>query len=327
MLHPQGQGDGHHRRQAFGDGRHGQTDGGHEHRVSRPAAHDHAEDKQQAGGPEDGQRQPPAKGGHLAQQGRGRGLHGLEHVPDAANLGAAARGHHHGARLALGHQGAGIAHADAVADRRRGLHGVGLLVYRHRFAGEHGFIDAQIARLQQPHIRRQPVARGQQHHVTGHQLSRIDIVGMAIANHHGVRREHVADGLQRPLGLALLDEADAGIEQDHRQDHTGVHPMGHQPRDEGRCQQHVDQQVVELACQAPQRVHRPHLGQPVRPVLGQAPVRFFKCQALMARALSLQDFLGGLGMPIGHRFHRLSARGSRHPPRSRRPSRRRLAPS
>ena len=108
--------------------------------------------------------------------------------------------------------------AQAVADRGLGRHGAHALVHRHRFAGQRGFVDAQVSRLQQAHVRRQAVARRQQHHVAGHQAGGVNVVLAAVALHHGARREQVPDRLQRALGLALLHEAD------HHVLHTRHHP-------------------------------------------------------------------------------------------------------
>ncbi len=76
---------------------------------------------------------------------------------------------------------------------------------------------------------------------------------MLVAQHHGVRRQHLADGGHGRFGLAFLDEADDGIDQDHAQNHGGVDAMTQRAGDRGRNQQQVDQNIVELQQEAHER--------------------------------------------------------------------------
>ena len=66
----------------------------------------------------------------------------------------------------------------------------------------------------------------QQHDVARHQL----LGGQhdpapAVAQHRRLQRQHVADRLERPLGLALLDEADQRVDHDDAEDHAGIDPV------------------------------------------------------------------------------------------------------
>jgi hypothetical protein len=69
------------------------------------------------------------------------------------------------------------------------------------------------------------VACLQQHDVAGHQLLGGHSAPLPVAQHQRPGREHVADGVQGLLGLALLDEADDGVDEHHAEDHTRVHPV------------------------------------------------------------------------------------------------------
>jgi hypothetical protein len=61
-----------------------------------------------------------------------------------------------------------------------------------------------------------------------------------------LEREHVADGVQGLFGLALLDEANQGVDEDHAQDDARIHPLPQQGGDPGGAQQHIDEDIVDL---------------------------------------------------------------------------------
>ena len=69
-LHADGQGDGHDRRQAFGNRRHGEADGGEEHLAGRLAMHQHAEGDGAGGQRQDAGGQPAAELRHLLEERR-----------------------------------------------------------------------------------------------------------------------------------------------------------------------------------------------------------------------------------------------------------------
>jgi hypothetical protein len=160
--------------------------------------------------------------------------------------------------------------------------------------------DSSMRRLrapEQPHVGRHAVAGRQQHHVPWHQLGGVDVVLAAVAQHHGVRRQHVADGLQRLLGLALLHEADHRIEDHHRHDDAGVHPVTHQRGHQCSGHQHVEQQVVELPRQPLQQAGRLDLGQAVGAMAAQARLGLGPAQAMRVAVLRLQRVSDAAGVP------------------------------
>ena len=149
------------------------------------------------------------------------------------------------------------------------FHGLG-------FAGQCRFFDAQLARFEQAQVGGDFVAGAEQHDVADHELFRRDLAALTVAQHRRVEREHVADGVQRTFRLAFLDHADDGVDEHHADDHAAIHPMGEQGRDRCRDQQHVDEDVVELAGETQQQAVFARGGQTVRAELFQAPARLVR---------------------------------------------------
>ncbi|MNT58406.1 hypothetical protein D3C72_1958360 [compost metagenome] len=108
-------------------------------------------------------------------------------------------------------------------------------------------------RRQQAYVRRNPVARFQQHDIAGHQGLARDAAALAVAQHIRARRQHLADGRHGLLCLAFLKKADDGVCQDNGQDDAGVDAMSQKRGDGGRAQQHVDKNVVKLCKKAAER--------------------------------------------------------------------------
>jgi hypothetical protein len=119
---------------------------------------------------QDHQRQPPAEDAHLLEQRRRAGLDRREHAPDAADLGGCAGGDDDRPRLPLGHQRAGIAHAQPIADpASAATRSVSLSTGTDSPVSA----DSSTRRLRACSRRTsagQAVARGEQHDVAGHQV-------------------------------------------------------------------------------------------------------------------------------------------------------------
>ena len=81
--------------------------------------------------------------------------------------------------------------------------------------------------------------------------------------------QQLANGGQGALGLALLQQAKQGIDDDHPENHGAIDPVIREPTQAGGQQQHVDQQVMEL----PRKTMQPGLAlrrrQPVGAIFGQ----------------------------------------------------------
>lgn len=301
-LHAQGQGDGHDRRQAFGNRRSGQGHHHHEHVGGRITSPERAEDEGGGGGGQHGEGQPAAEMIHLAQQRRGQVLDAGEHLVDLAQLGRRAGGDDDARRLAEHHQRAGIGHAVAIAQRRVGRHRIGAFFHRQGFAGERGFLDAQFLHLHQAQVGRHSVAGDQQHAVARHQLGGVYLPAVAAAHHGGVRGQHGADGIQRGFGLAFLDEADDGVDHHGGEQHAGIDPVPEDGGDHRRAEHHVEQDIVELHQQPHQHATTLGRGEAVGTVLLDAPRRFAVRQPVRA-ALQLRfDFGGRQGVPVRARM-------------------------
>ncbi|MNQ46475.1 hypothetical protein D3C85_602900 [compost metagenome] len=164
-----------------------------------------------------------------------------------------ARGHHHPSALPGRDQRAAVGHWRSVPQRGVGGDGVCVLFHGHGFPGQHGFLYPQGMRRQQAYIRRNPIARLQQHDIAGHQGFARDAAALAVAQDVGAWRQHLADGRHRFLCLAFLNKTDDGVRQDHGQDDAGIDAMSQKRGDGGRAQQHVDKNVVKLCKKAAER--------------------------------------------------------------------------
>ncbi|MNM87904.1 hypothetical protein D3C81_1000980 [compost metagenome] len=129
-LHAEGEDDGQHRRQAFGNRRHRQADGRHQHLAGRVVAPEHADRIGQAGEQQDGHGELAGETLDVGQQRRLQAFHPAQQAADVAQLGLLAGGHHHAGAVAGTDQGAGIGHAVAVAEAGGGGDGGAVLVGR-----------------------------------------------------------------------------------------------------------------------------------------------------------------------------------------------------
>ncbi|MCY1293257.1 hypothetical protein D9M70_425130 [compost metagenome] len=300
-LHAEGENDGHDRRQPLGNRRGGEGDHHHEHLGRRLAVPEDAEHEGQRGEDQDHQRQPAAEAVDLPEQRGGGQLHLLEHGADAPQLGVAAGADHQAEGLAAGHQGAGIGHAAAVAEGGVDGRRLGAFLHRHRFAGQRGFVDVEVLHAEQAQVGRHLVAGGQRHHVAGHQLDGVELAAFAVAQHQGVRREHVADGVQGAFRLAFLDETDHRVDHHGEHDHRGVDPQAEHAGDHGGEHHDVQQDVVELPQQAHQRAGARRFGQAVGAVALEPTGRFGSAEAGGAAVQFGDRLLGGQGVPVAVR--------------------------
>ena len=96
----------------------------------------------------------------------------LDHLGDHADLRVHAGRGDQALAAAVGDQRAHEGRVLAVAERDVGVeHHPGVLVDRHRFAGQRGLLDLQVDALDQAQVGRDVVARLQQHDVAGHQFA------------------------------------------------------------------------------------------------------------------------------------------------------------
>jgi hypothetical protein len=246
-LHANRQRDRHHRRQAFRNCRHCHANHGHEQLGKGVAEDEMPVGQQKPRGPQNCQRKQTRQASYLRDE-RGRQiLHPRQQAADPPDLGCTAGRHHQPLRRALRDQRPRPKHRVPVAERRAFGHGPCRLLDWHGLARQDRFLGCQPARVDQPQIGRDLVPGFDQHHVPRHQVDGIDRDPPPVAQDRRPWGKHLPDRRHRRLGLALLDKADHRIDDDDRQDHARIHPVLQGSRHCRGRDQHVDQQIVELA--------------------------------------------------------------------------------
>ncbi|OQA17491.1 MAG: hypothetical protein BWY63_02382 [Chloroflexi bacterium ADurb.Bin360] len=109
------------------------------------------------------------------------------------------QGSHKGGVLPVTQRGGGVKREGCVF-----LHG-------HRFAGQCGFLDAQVDGFDEAHIRRNEIAGFQVNDIAGHQLAGGYRYTLPIAQYLAFRRRHLLQCGEGFLGFALLDYTEHGV--------------------------------------------------------------------------------------------------------------------
>ena len=233
LGHAERKHDGHDGDQALGDGGDGERDGNHKGveqggRVGEDVAHAVADDidaKDDDADDDHHDGKDAAELGELNLQRRELFLGLGQSAGDLAHLGVHTGADHDGAATAVHHGGAHVAHVLAVAERhvvgaRGKLNHVGMLLYRHGLAGKGGFLDLHRGALEHAAVCRNGVARLEHDHIAGHELGARQVHELAVAQHLGLRRAHLLQGLEGLLALGFLDHAQ------HRVDDNDEHDDG-----------------------------------------------------------------------------------------------------
>ncbi len=134
------------------------------------------------------------------------------------------------------------------------------LLNRNGFPGKNGLFDPEACRLHQAKVSRDLVAGFQKNNVARNHLGAVDAHSSAVAKHCRARGKHLADGRDRLLGTALLNETDDCIHNDNGKDHCRVGNMPETRCDDCGPQKHIDQQVVKMREEANDRVASSCLG-------------------------------------------------------------------
>ena len=150
--------------------------------------------------------------------------------------------------------------------------------------GQRRLLNAQVLGFEDAGIGRHLVAGLQQDHVPRHDLLGRQRAPLTDAQHARFEREHVADRLERPFRLALLNEADDRVDQDDAEDDAAFHPLPEQGRDHARHQKDVDQDVVELEQKPRERAAPRRRREAVRAEFDQAARRLAFVQTVRLRA-------------------------------------------
>ena len=250
---PQGERDGDHRRQRFGNRSDGQADRGEQQRHQRfaaqPAGHEEDRAKRQHR-----QRQMLAEARQPLLQRRLAGFAGQQRG-DFPQFGLHAGGHHQAARAAVADDRSLVGHVEAVAQRQGGF-----FQPRHpflgrlRFAGQRGFIHLERRQFQQAQVGRHHVAGFEQDDIARHQLDRRDFPDRAIADHGSRRGGHPFQCRHGALGAILLDESHDAVEQHDDHDGDAILRLADKAGDDGGGDQHQDHEIGELRCQHGKRM-------------------------------------------------------------------------
>jgi hypothetical protein len=173
---------------------------------------------------------------------------------DPADLSVAAGRYDNAGPLTGGHERPGERHAQAIAKRGVRRDQILLLFGRHRFAGQQRLVDQEPARADQAQVGGHAIPRLEQHEVAWHEVGDRDAHASTVAQNAGMWRDHLADGVERLLRLAFLNEADDGVDQDDGDDHRGIDAVADQCGRDRRRQEEVDQRIVELREEPPDRM-------------------------------------------------------------------------
>ena len=109
--------------------------------------------------------------------------------------------------------------------------------------------------------------------------------------------QHGADGVERLLRPAFLDEPNACVDDDDREDDDGVESVAQEDGDERRGEQHIDEKVVELGEHARDERARLSSRQAVRPLRLEPLCGLLGGQSLGRGLAELERGLGRLGVP------------------------------
>src|SRR5262249_15799438 len=125
-----------------------------------------------------------------------------------------------------------------------------------------------------PHSTTPTCSRLEKHNVPGNELFCRNHARLAAAQGAGLCGQHVADRLQCLLGLALLNEAEQRVEDDHAKDDRRIDPQVEHQLDEAGTEEDIDEDIVELRQEPHERPPFLALRQAVGAVLLQ-PARGF----------------------------------------------------
>jgi hypothetical protein len=245
-LDPDGEGDGHHRGEALGDGGDRDGDGGEEHLAPVAGPDDDADGEGQGGKAEDREAQRLRERVEALHQRRLELLDVGEHAADPADLGGVAGAHDDAGAVAGGDEGAGIGEAGAVADRGVRVHRADGLRDGGRLAGKGGLLGLEVADADEADVGGDAVAGVEEDDVAGDEVGRPRCGGACRRAGPRRRGEDGANALEGALGATLLDEADDGDDEDDAEDHAAVEPFAEGPGDDPGGEQEVDEEVVEL---------------------------------------------------------------------------------
>ena len=291
-------------RERFGDRRHRQRDGEHDHaecglesESARPQVARKADADHQHADAERDDAQPLAQFLGAALERRLLGLDRRHFLGDLPELRLHAGGGDHSHAPSVRRDRAGEHHVPAVTDRRIAAEQNQLLADRDRLPGERRLVALQGMNLHQAAVGGNLVARFEQQDVAGNQFFGGHLLLLSTPQDRYRRRQHALEGFQCLLGAILLHESQHRAENDDDENDAGIHVLADQCRQNRGNDQDDDQDVLELREENFPGRGLLFLGQLVRAVLQKAILDLLGRKTLLR--LGIKRFQNG-----GH-FHRM----------------------
>ena len=145
----------------------------------------------------------------------------------------------------------------------------GLLRDRQRLSRQRRLIDTQEPAGNQPRVGRHDVAQADPHDIARDERARFRLAPGAAPQHLGLESQRVLERGKGARGLALLEEAEGGIEQQQRQDNGEIAPIADDGRHQGRGLDHPGNRAPEESEQDGELAGLAFV-EGVRPILRQA---------------------------------------------------------
>jgi hypothetical protein len=158
-----------------------------------------------------------------------------------------------------------------------------LQVDRHALAGQRRGIDGDCGGLDEAQVSRDAVTRREHHHVAEHHLGRLHADGSPVAPDRHPDRQQVPQALGGPLRTLLLEEREAGVQDDHEADRHAELGHARHHGQHGGDPQHQREEVGQLTEQMPPRGNPLGGREPVRTVAGEPGRRLGRGQPVRHR--------------------------------------------
>ena len=178
--------------------------------------------------------------------------------------------------------------------------------YGDGFAGQSGFLNFQGSVLDDTAVSGDSVTGFQNDHVAGNQFIGVQVHHLAVTQHFTGSSSHGLQGFNGGFGLALLEHAQNGVDQNDSQNNDDLchfvftgHQSGHRG-DRGGDQQDDQHGILQLGQKTLDQGGLLALLQLIGAVLGKTLLRLGRGQSLRAHAEVTKDVFGGLGVGFLH---------------------------
>jgi len=108
--------------------------------------------------------------------------------------------------------------------------GLSLFLHGLRLAGESGLLNAQVGGARNPTVRRNDIAGLEEDDISRDQVARGHLPDTTVPSDAHGRRSQTLERRHRSLGSVLLGVAENGVEDDDRQDDSGVENVAEEDR-------------------------------------------------------------------------------------------------